>query len=101
MKRWFSKRQRQILLLIAGGKCQLCGKKLKKNFHADHIRPFSKGGKTITNNGQALCSRCNTSKGNKNMKNLLGIYIGIGSLFGIPMSLSYIYAEWFIIINLG
>ena len=35
------------------------------------------------------------------MKNLLGIYIGIGSLFGIPMSISYIYAEWFIIINLG
>jgi len=35
------------------------------------------------------------------MKNILGIYIGIGSLFGIPMSISYIYAEWFIIINLG
>jgi superfamily II DNA or RNA helicase len=67
VKRWFSKRQRQILLWIAGGKCQLCGKKLKQNFHADHIRPFSKDGKTITNNGQALCSRCNTSKGNKNM----------------------------------
>jgi hypothetical protein len=67
VKRWFNKRQRQILLWIAGGKCQLCKKKLKKNFHADHIRPFSKGGKTITNNGQALCPECNTSKGNKNM----------------------------------
>lgn len=67
MKRWFSKRQRQILFLVAGGKCQLCGRTLSKNFHADHIRPFSKGGKTITLNGQALCSNCNLAKGNEYM----------------------------------
>ncbi len=67
MKRWFSKRQRQILFFVAGGKCQLCGRTLSKNFHADHIRPFSKGGKTITLNGQALCSNCNLAKGNEYM----------------------------------
>tara|TARA_Y100001934_G_scaffold283774_1_gene406628 strand:- start:4478 stop:6301 length:1824 start_codon:yes stop_codon:yes gene_type:complete len=52
---------------VAGGKCQLCGRTLSKNFHADHIRPFSKGGKTITLNGQALCSNCNLAKGNEYM----------------------------------
>ena len=67
MKRFFSNRQRQILFWVAGGKCQVCGQKLKHDFHADHMWPFSKGGKTITRNGQALCPKCNTSKGNKEM----------------------------------
>ncbi len=67
MKRWFSKRQRQILFLVAGGKCQFCGRVLSSDFHADHIRPYSKGGRTITLNGQALCPKCNLSKGNKHM----------------------------------
>jgi superfamily II DNA or RNA helicase len=71
MKRFFSKRQRQILFWVAGGKCQVCSQKLKHDFHADHIRPFSKGGKTINRNGQALCPKCNTSKGNKKMNTKL------------------------------
>ena len=33
--------------------------------------------------------------------NLLIIYLGIGSLFAMPMSISYIYAEWFIMFDLG
>ena len=35
------------------------------------------------------------------MKNIIGIYLAIGSLFAVPMSLSYIYAEFFIIFNMG
>ena len=35
------------------------------------------------------------------MKKIFAIYISIGSIFAIPMSLSYIYAEWFILINMG
>jgi superfamily II DNA or RNA helicase len=67
VKRRFSKRQRKILSLVAGGKCQLCRRVLSNNFHADHIRPFSKGGRTITLNGQALCPNCNLAKGNEYM----------------------------------
>ena len=67
MRRWFSKRQRLILKLLSGGKCRICGRALKANFHADHIKPFSRGGKTITANGQALCPECNLLKGNKFM----------------------------------
>ena len=35
------------------------------------------------------------------MKKIFAIYISIGSIFAIPMSLSYIYAECFILINMG
>tara|TARA_Y100000768_G_scaffold26629_1_gene17951 strand:+ start:4835 stop:6130 length:1296 start_codon:yes stop_codon:yes gene_type:complete len=32
------------------------------NFHADHILPHSRGGKTKWENGQALCIQCNLAK---------------------------------------
>jgi 5-methylcytosine-specific restriction endonuclease McrA len=65
MNRLFSKRQRRILAWVAGGTCASCGVKLKDNFHADHVVPFSKGGATTTQNGQALCPSCNLQKGAK------------------------------------
>lgn len=65
MRRFFSKRQRRILGWLSGGKCTSCGQKLNKSFHADHIHPYSKDGKTVTNNGQALCAQCNLNKGAK------------------------------------
>jgi len=64
-KRLFTPRQKRILKLTSGNICEKCGKKLKGNFHADHIVPYSKGGKTILNNAQALCFTCNVEKGNK------------------------------------
>ena len=38
---------------------------LNKNFEGDHIHSYSKGGKTLLPNGQALCLPCNRKKGNK------------------------------------
>ena len=38
---------------------------LTTNFQADHVIPYSKGGKTVLQNGQALCADCNLKKGNK------------------------------------
>lgn len=64
MRRLFSLRQRLILSLLSGGKCEICGEKLGRQFHGDHIRPYSRGGATILANGQALCSACNLRKGN-------------------------------------
>ena len=54
MKRLFSKRQKKILALLSGNKCELCGINLKKNFEGDHKIPFSRNGKTILSNGQAI-----------------------------------------------
>ncbi|MDA9674950.1 HNH endonuclease [Pelagibacteraceae bacterium] len=65
LKRAFSKRQRFILAMLSGNICMECKKTLNKSFHADHIKPWSKGGKTIINNGQSLCPQCNLRKGNK------------------------------------
>ena len=36
-----------------------------KEMHADHIKPWSKGGKTVPENCQMLCRRHNESKGNR------------------------------------
>jgi 5-methylcytosine-specific restriction endonuclease McrA len=63
--RHFTKNQRRMLLWLSGGLCQLCDKRLTDEFHADHVRPYSKGGPTITINGQALCAKCNLKKGPK------------------------------------
>jgi predicted ATP-dependent serine protease len=65
MNRAFDARQRRILAWVAGGRCRQCGKCINDGFHADHIVPYSKGGATVTQNGQALCAVCNLKKGSK------------------------------------
>ena len=65
MKRLFSKRQKKILALLSGNKCELCRDVLKENIEGDHKIPFSKNGKTILSNGQAICKKCNLLKGAK------------------------------------
>lgn len=48
--------------------CQSCGaspaKRLGVELHIDHIAPWSKGGETVFENLQTLCSDCNLGKGN-------------------------------------
>ena len=48
-----------------GGKCNICGKPFDiKDMHGDHVKPWSKGGKTELDNGQMLCTECNLKKSN-------------------------------------
>lgn len=46
--------------------CKICGASPKKDpritLHVDHIIPYSKGGKTLIENLQTLCSICNLGK---------------------------------------
>lgn len=46
--------------------CRYCGASPKKDpsvtLHIDHIIPWSKGGKTVLENLQTLCSQCNLGK---------------------------------------
>jgi superfamily II DNA or RNA helicase len=65
MGRIFSLIQRRILIFKSAGRCARCNKRLAGAFHADHIVPWSKGGRTLINNGQALCEKCNLQKGSK------------------------------------
>ena len=47
-----------------GGICIRCGKHFEYNeMHGDHITPWIKGGKTISENCQMLCADCNRKKG--------------------------------------
>lgn len=49
-------------------KCCMCGRSpattIGLELHIDHIVPWSKGGETVLNNLQTLCSDCNLGKGN-------------------------------------
>ena len=47
--------------------CQICGKYMhdEVGLHIDHIKPVSKGGKTVPSNLQVLCSKCNGRKSDK------------------------------------
>ena len=45
------------------GKCKHCGKEFPlSQMHADHIKPWSLGGKTVPENCQVLCQSCNARK---------------------------------------
>lgn len=50
-------------------KCVVCGKTPALShgvqLHIDHITPWSKGGETVIENLQTLCSECNFGKSNK------------------------------------
>jgi hypothetical protein len=64
MGRRFTQNERTELFLLADGLCMLCGAVLNpENFHADHKHPWSEGGITDIDNGQALCPACSLKKG--------------------------------------
>ena len=58
-----SKKLRTMLWLAADGKCQLCGCELPDDWHADHVVPWSVKQETNVHDMQALCPKCNLTKG--------------------------------------
>jgi len=66
--RQFNKEQRRIIWYQSNGHCsnKKCQLKLNiNNFHIDHIKPHSKGGRTSLKNAQILCPSCNLKKSDK------------------------------------
>ena len=64
--RAFSNRERRTAYENQAGLCPHCQKKFDiKDMQADHVIPWSKGGKTILLNLQMLCSKCNNIKSDK------------------------------------
>ena len=67
-KRNISWRLRFIMMRRDNFKCKICGRSPatdpKIKLHVDHIVAYSKGGETIPENLQTLCSICNIGKSN-------------------------------------
>ena len=64
--RVFSDSMKQGAFERQKGICPLCEKVFEISaMEADHITPWSKGGKTNVDNCQMLCKRCNRTKSNK------------------------------------
>ena len=62
--RSFTKNQRQRAYERQGGKCAACGNHFDLGgMDADHITPWSEGGKTVDENCQMLCKEDNRRKG--------------------------------------
>lgn len=56
---------RKLIYLNAGGRCELCGRKiLLDDMTLDHINPLSMGGEDNVENLSCTCYPCNLFKGN-------------------------------------
>lgn len=65
-KRLFEEKEKTQIFSRDKGVCRNCRKKVTEHtWHADHIRPWIKGGKTEIDNGQLLCIKCNLHKKDK------------------------------------
>jgi hypothetical protein len=66
-RRRFNSHERFVLRLTGFNRCANpdCRVPLDRSFHADHVQPFSKSGRTRLSNGQALCPTWNLRKGAK------------------------------------
>lgn len=74
-ERLFPPDERKLLFERAGGRCQWCNRPIhyesecpfgecRDDYQADHVVAWSKGGRTMLSNGQALCRNCNGRKSN-------------------------------------
>ena len=64
--RAFSDSMKQKAFEIQDGICRSCEREFEMSeMDADHITPWSEGGKTIEENCQLLCKPCNRRKSNK------------------------------------
>lgn len=61
--RQFSKSQKRTAFTKQKGVCQMCQNTFSfEEMHGDHIKPWSKGGKSVQDNCQMLCAKDNLKK---------------------------------------
>lgn len=64
--RAFTDTQKRTAYEQQNGICPICGEHFEyKDMEGDHITPWSRGGKTLQENCQMLCSKCNASKSDR------------------------------------
>lgn len=65
IRKCYSEDTKKLIYLNAGGRCELCGRKiLLDDMTIDHIKPLSMGGEDDVSNLAATCFPCNAFKGN-------------------------------------
>lgn len=52
-------------LRLTGGRCAYCDEPARSG---DHVVPYTRGGASTADNVVAACRRCNTSKGNRTLR---------------------------------
>ena len=63
--RKFTPKMKRVAYERQSGICKICGKKFEiGEMHGDHIVAWSNGGKTVAENCQMLCAKCNREKSN-------------------------------------
>lgn len=60
-----SKGLRNALYRAAGGRCAECGAPLPADWHADHVVPWCRTGRTNVHEMRATCPTCNLRKGSR------------------------------------
>lgn len=50
------------------GLCAYCSKRLRGQYDVEHVLPLSRGGSNYPSNLALVCDPCNTSKGNKTLR---------------------------------
>lgn len=64
--RAFTDTQKRIAYEKQNGICPICKEHFEYDeMEGDHITPWSKGGKTLQENCQMLCSKCNANKSDR------------------------------------
>lgn len=63
--RFFTSPQKEEIFQNSDGRCAKCTAPLIRDWEADHIKPWSRGGPTTVDNGQALCLDCHKDKTEK------------------------------------
>lgn len=65
IRKSYSEDTRKLIYLHAGGRCELCGKKiLLEDMTIDHVKPLAMGGEDDVENLSCTCYPCNLFKGN-------------------------------------
>jgi len=67
----FENIDRNLVFKRDGGRCHLCGKRVEKAWHLDHIIPIALGGAHEYRNVAVACVHCNLSKNRKALGQLL------------------------------
>lgn len=63
--RRFTGKLRAAIWTRDGGRCVYCERTIKGRWHADHVIPWSRGGRTVEANGAVACPSCNIAKSDK------------------------------------